>query len=821
MSLLSLFILAGTVFANPNEKTLYASIPDPFGYQPAGNLVADAAGNLYGTTSWGGACTWESGYGCGTVFRLVKEGDGNWKQQILLNFSGNDGQYPTNVALDGDGNVYAITTYGGAFLAGTVVELTPTMDGSWTETLLYSFTGKSDGARPASLSFSDGILYGTTTYGGNFYGDYQSCGAAFELTYNPSSGWTESTIYAFATTGDACNPSGSLVARNKTTLLGVSSNGGAYGVGAVFELTKSAQGQWQDTVIHSFESYDIARPISLVAAGSGIFYGSAFQGGSADLGGVFELKNEGPSWSYTVLYKFAGGQDGAEPQGVTLDSSGALYGTTFLGGGSSACVDGCGTVFRLTPDGENSWKEAVVHRFINPLGGAYGAPGLLFDTLGNIYGATLGGGSQACAGPNSLYHGCGTVFEMTPSGNGMASKVIFSFPNLGGFLPSVGLVADSSGNLYGTSDGGAFGWGAVFELMPTRRGQWQAKMIYSFRGSPDGGFPESTLIFDRSGSLYGTTFSGGTGSCNEGFGCGTVFRLMPQSQGEWSETVLYSFAGGTDGGGPIAGLVFDNAGNLYGATSTYGLSGCEQLGGEPGCGTIFELSPDAGIWKETILHAFGGTYSDGAGPEGALVFDTAGNLYGTTKFGGNNPNQFGTVFEVSPSGGGQWTETVLYNFTDSTDGANPVGGLVFDPSGNLYGATLLGGAPGCGCGVIFELSPLAGGGWADITLHDFTLDDGAYPVGPLALDKAGNLYGATRDGGVFSGQCVLAGCGVVFQLVPASGGWTENILHSFVFSDGEGPTGILLDGAGNIYGTTAAGGPADDGMAFEVTTATK
>ncbi|MFI5115931.1 MAG: choice-of-anchor tandem repeat GloVer-containing protein, partial [Terriglobales bacterium] len=263
----------------------------------------------------------------------------------------------------------------------------------------------------------------------------------------------------------------------------------------------------------------------------------------------------------------------------------------------------------------------------------------------------------------------------------------------------------------------------------------QEKVLYTFQGGTgDGAFPQAGLIFDTAGNLYGTTSLGGA------YGFGTVFELTPTAGGTWTEKVLYSFKNdGTDGSNPKAGVIFDAAGNLYGTTSLGGAGVCQGAG----CGTVFELTPAAGgTWTEKVLHSFGGA-TDGVIPEAGLIFDAAGNLYGTTGYGG--PYNWGTVFELTPAAGGTWTENVLYSFQGGADGAGPAAGLVFDAAGNLYGTTEVGGAGVCqgnGCGTVFELTPAAGGTWTENVLYRFQSGaDGANPYDALIFDAAGNLYG--------------------------------------------------------------------------------
>lgn len=317
-----------------------------------------------------------------------------------------------------------------------------------------------------------------------------------------------------------------------------------------------------------------------------------------------------------------------------------------------------------------------------------------------------------------------------------------------------------------------------------------------------GGVDPVGLVADRAGNLYGTTGSDGF------YSFGTVFQVHPSSGGIWTENALYSFTGGADGGHPEAVLTLDAKGNLYGTTQYGGSGTCN-------CGTVFELSPSkGGVWKETTLYSFAGG-ADASHPRYTnLIFDASGNLYGVGEFGGTALG--GVVFELSPQAGGGWTETVLYAFAGGTsDGANPIGGLVFDKAGNLYGVANDGGSRQCGdgCGGVFELSPQAGGGWKEKMLYFFQNDaDGTTPDTLLVIDPKGNLYGMTQFGG--SGNC-----GTVFEVSPGSGGtWSKTTLHQFAGTDGCGPFGNMVrDGAGNLYGITEGGGANGGGTIFEIT----
>jgi uncharacterized repeat protein (TIGR03803 family) len=329
------------------------------------------------------------------------------------------------------------------------------------------------------------------------------------------------------------------------------------------------------------------------------------------------------------------------------------------------------------------------------------------------------------------------------------------------------------------------------------------KVLYSFDGSrpadTDGSLPYAPLIFDKAGNLYGTTTSGGL------YGQGIVFELTPTSSGGWKENIIHSFGLGNDGALPEGPVIMDDAGDLYGTTALGGGGGCSH-----GCGTVFHLIHEKnGKWKETIIHTFNG--KDGALPYCGLAFDAVGNLFGTAPYGGSFNE--GTVFELTPTSRTRWNETVLHNFTGNKDGASPYGGVVFDGENNLYGTTANGG--NANAGTVFMMNIIRGR-WTETILYSFTGGaDGAAPESALVRDGAGNFYGTAHgiDGAQF---------GAVFQLVPSQSGWTENTLHTFTFqnysTDGAYPVGgVILDNAGNVYGTTYVGGSGGDGVVFELT----
>jgi uncharacterized repeat protein (TIGR03803 family) len=388
-------------------------------------------------------------------------------------------------------------------------------------------------------------------------------------------------------------------------------------------------------------------------------------------------------------------------------------------------------------------------------GGSYGS--LIFGQHGALFGTGEGG----------------TVFELIPPpspGGTWTEAVLHTFTgqNGDGFAPSGSPVRSASATLYGTTqEGGTANLGTVYELVPPASpgAPWTEAVLYSFMGGSDGSYPYTSLIIGPTGALYGTTAVGGDGGtpvgCN-GLGCGTVFELAPPASpgGTWTETVLYSFTGGVDGSGPSASLVIGTQGQLYGTT---------EYGGAESDGTVFELAPPASqgdAWTETVLYAFTGQSGDGINPRAGLVIGSNGALYGTTLSGGTSG--VGTVFELTPpaSPGDVWTETVLYSFVGGSGGSEPMGGVVINQAGVLYGTTLNYGAsttcPGLDCGTVYALKPPAspGAAWTEIVLHNFAGGkDGAGPWATVVIGNSGALYGTTTVDGP-------AHAGTVFEVTP-------------------------------------------------------
>lgn len=393
---------------------------------------------------------------------------------------------------------------------------------------------------------------------------------------------------------------------------------------------------------------------------------------------------------------------------------------------------------------------------------------------------------------SSLILGCGLALAaFTSPGNASGFKVLYSFKGgSDGAIPTGITTKDAAHFRYGsTSYGGTYDNGTVYRIGP----DGAETVLYSFQGgSADGEIPQSSLIEDNSGNLYGTTPYGGPANL------GIVFKIAPDG----TETVLHTFTGGSDGGFPFASLIIDKAGNLYGTTDLGGSSRCHGNG----CGTVFELASDG---SETVLHSFAGGTNDGAYPDAGLIEDKAGNLYGTGSFGGTN--NLGVVFKVAPPAQGKkkWTETVLYSFAGGSDGAAPIASVIRDKAGNLYGTTYNGGGSSrCsnGCGTVFKLAPDD----SETVLHAFAggTRDGAGPQAGVVMDAAGNLYGTAYEDGRY-------GYGNVFRLAPDG---TEKFLHSFTGgADGTDPdANLVMDKDGALIDTAAAGGGGNGGTVFRV-----
>lgn len=376
--------------------------------------------------------------------------------------------------------------------------------------------------------------------------------------------------------------------------------------------------------------------------------------------------------------------------------------------------------------------------------------------------------------------------------------------NAAGFSPIGGVISDAAGNLYGTTqDGGENGFGVVYKLTPTSKGLWTETILWNFKGSPtDGATSDSTLLMDSAGNLYGTTLYGGlmnkeNSECSNG--CGVVFELSPSADGTWTETIIHPFTGGLDGANPVAGLIQDPEGNLYGTAAG---------GGSAQVGTVFRLTHTSNGWNETVLHNFGGG-NDGAVPYAPVAFDLHGNLYGTTLSGGTS--NLGTVFQLNRKE--SWTETTLHSFAGGDDGIGPLGGVVVDKDSNVYGPSQQFSSD-LPCGTVFVLT--AANGYAETVLHSFegtfNGNDGCNP-NQLVFDSKGDLYGTTEFGGVDN-------AGTFFKLTRDSSGFSYSVVHDFVgdrinSTDGEFPFAQMTFGpSGALFSTSLGPGFPGGGEVF-------
>jgi|HubBroStandDraft_2_1064218.scaffolds.fasta_scaffold01339_4 hypothetical protein len=426
------------------------------------------------------------------------------------------------------------------------------------ETVLHTFVNKADGNSPGGgLTFdTKGNLFGTTSAGGT--GEFAD-GTAFELTPKASGGFTFHTIHQFSqATGDGANPGPAFILDAKGNLYGVTPNGGD-GCGIVYELSPTKDGKWKENILHKFNR---------------------------------------------------DGKDGCNPSGrLVFDQAGDLFGGTFNGGGglnNFFCNNGCGTTYRLHL-ANGKWTETVLHRFTGKGTDGWNPSGsLAFDKAGNLWGATFLGGagdSSTCGDPNGGVGFCGTVFELTPNANGIwAESTLYSFVDAStGWNPLSGVILDKAGDLVGTTEnGGSALDGTVFKITPKGNGKVEESLIHEFVGEADGSFPQTGLTVDAAGTLYGVTLVGGgtafTCTENSGGGCGIVYKLTPNSDGTWTETILYSFLGGTDGAIPGDDrLALDADGDVFGSAESGGDFNFNQTGCPGnlpgGCGVVFKVKP--------------------------------------------------------------------------------------------------------------------------------------------------------------------------------------------------------------------------------------
>ena len=377
-----------------------------------------------------------------------------------------------------------------------------------------------------------------------------------------------------------------------------------------------------------------------------------------------------------VIYSFAGDEDGEYADtDLETDNAGNIYGTTVLGGDF-----GSGTVFQLSPT-PNGWAHTVLYSFTGGTDGGEPYKGVTLARDGSLYGTAVTGGSGSCEG------GCGVVYKLTNSGGTWTQAVIHAFSGADdGSGPGARVTVDRNGNVYGmTPTGGAHGLGTIYKLSPTQGGNWTFGVLHTFTGGADGGSGSAGRMILHNGQLYGVATTGGIS------GSGVVFALRPSAIRECCFRTIYSFAGQPDGSFPYGALLFGRSGNIYGTT---------YYGGTNNIGAVYELcTRPVGECAEKVLYSFqGGT--DGNSPISNLVIDNSGKLYGTTSEGGSGS---GTIFKLSPGGGGQWTETVVHPFQGPPDGAFPYNGMVVDQFGNFYGATVHGGTNDDGS--IYKFTP--------------------------------------------------------------------------------------------------------------------
>src|SRR6202167_4563082 len=414
----AVILLATSIRANA-EKVLYSFQGGSDGSYPTAGLIADKAGNLYGTTAFGGSGACHSRgelgrqTGCGTVFELSPAGDGTWTEKIIYSFQGQqDGSYPyVGLTFDSTGNLYGTTAYGGGnatcvsieYGCGVVFELTPGSGGDWTEKVLHRFQGGSDGGNPGAVVFDHaGNLYGIASQYGDISGaDPYGCGTVFELT--PSGNhWTETILYTLAGDPDGCGPNGGLILAAGDVIYGAASVGGTYGEGAIFQLTPASGGVWTESIRYSFGVHDGHIPTGVISDQAGNLYGSNYDGGEGGYGAVFEIDSSGKESLIANL-----GAYGDWPRGeLTFDAAGNLYGTT------QHCASTCdGGVFKLTPNVDGGWTLSSLYGFSGGSDGGQPFGGVIVDLQGHVYGTTWVGGTGTCTAGSSG-NGCGVVFEL-------------------------------------------------------------------------------------------------------------------------------------------------------------------------------------------------------------------------------------------------------------------------------------------------------------------------------------------------------------------------------------------------------------------------
>jgi uncharacterized repeat protein (TIGR03803 family) len=788
------FACSGAAFGQYAENILHTFNASTGGNYINTPLISDGVGNLYGTTFRGGATD------NGTFFELTSTASHGWKQTVLFNFpfaaAINALSFPQGgLTRDAEGNFYGVSPYDGSSICftggaqegcGTIWKLTLTSTG-WKRSILYSFTGGTDGGGPLSLVMdSAGNLYGLTSDTGY--------GSVFELARNGTK-WTFSTLYTFTGGADGASPS-TIILDKSGDLLGTAYAAGSGtcegGCGVVFEVSPVSGGGWKESTLYSFlGGSDGGTPyggIGLDASGN-IFGLADSYGTDGSIGGeIFEISHSSGSWTESVPYTFP---SAVGPVGMASDASGHLYGTTYNGGLLNLCENGCGTIFSFSPI-SGGWSYQTIYSFTGTFDGKTpaAAPSIP-DATGNLYVATQGFLAINFTAPEEMW------FELSPASGGQwKGSVVADVPtSKDGYDPVASLTINPNDQqvFYGTTlAGGSAGWGTVFVMYNFGGSGLKPAIIHNFLFQGDGGLPYGGLAIDAAGNLYGTAAYGGALDCPEG--CGTVFKLSPGSDlNNWNFSTLYSFKNGADGRTPLGAAAVDAAGNVY-ATSSYGGG---QNCGPYGCGAVIEIQAAGGSAR--IVHAFQGG-SDGGSPfYNSITVDAAGDVYGVNTAGGANGT--GVVYELSRGPGDTWKETVLYNFLPGN--TYNVFTPTLDGAGNVYGNTRLGGTDNFG--TVFELSR-SGSVWTNKVLYNFTTSDGGFPVGGVVFDSKGNLYGLTQS--------------KAYELSPVSGSWQETLLTAFnPASSGTLQGNLVIDSSGNLYGTTSifGEGPLIPGIVFELT----
>lgn len=681
----------------------------------AENLVQAPDGNLYGSTTHGGP------NGSGTIFRVTLSGS-------LTTLISDQANPAAGLLVGDDGLLYGMSGATGPSGWGTAFRMT-------TNAVLTNFAilDGTNGGNPlfGLVSGGDGNFYGSSAEGGS-----NSLGAVFRIT----PGGVVTLLYSFNFDTNGAAPVGKLTLGPDGELYGLTSVGGGIGAGTIFKITR----QGALTTVHSFQNSDgFVHQAGLTVGPDGNLYGTSRDGGSADQGSVFKITTNG---NYTILASFVGTNGTIPMSQLTAAPDGQLYGTTQLGGAANL-----GTVFKISTNGALTTLASFTNRE-----DSLPSTGLVLASDGNFYGS-----SQTA------------IFKVTPGG---ILTTLTSLTPLDGITPQGALTLGLDGNFYGTTRaGGTNNIGTIFRLSTGGT----LTRLFSFNGT-NGSLPDAGLTLGNDGNFYGTTTSGGSF-----ISFGTVFRFTTNG----TLTTLASFDGTNSGSSPDSPLLMDTNGNLYGTA---------PQGGPGFRGTVFRVTTNGAL---TVLFAFNST--NGSTPRDGLILANDGNFYGTLVAGG--VSNAGTIFRMTSTG----TVSTVLAF-DNAHGANPIGGLVQGADGGLYGTTGFGG-PALSFGTVFRTTTNGG---ALTTLHNFQGTDGEEPSFRLIFGNDGRLYGTTSFGGDWASGPSGVGSGSVFS-VTTNGVFTT--LFLFHGTNGSNPAASLVLGPdGNLYGTTAQGGPGGGGTIFRV-----